>query len=386
MTNVDTDTTHQTMTAQRGHVQALAFARLGGTALSNLLGTIATRKEAERQGPIDMLLFLDTHYTDDEAVMIPVVGSKKVEGTNLPYDKYSQKVQTKDGEKMVPGSWFTDVIRATDEYAAIMLRRSFCQDITFVGDNGETCPDEIANMGTGERATEAKRLGDRVRDMRTALTKGAMLFHHAATIRELNPDRISVKMPIRSRKNTDGSEYQEVYGNTIRLIDPAKEIEDKVLTVSEFNALRPAKLPTVPSKDDPSKLDKTGWTTTALEKTKERGAKGAGKTGKGKQEIATPTTVEGVLNMMNILGTALDVETDQGMKTNALLLTALASKGKDGDDKVITVGDFCLKTDTLWTTINARYLALKSISAAALSDAAKAQADAQAARRASIMK
>jgi len=49
MTDLNVDTTSQTITAQRGHVQALAFARKGGAALSHLLGGIATAKETERR-------------------------------------------------------------------------------------------------------------------------------------------------------------------------------------------------------------------------------------------------------------------------------------------------------------------------------------------------
>jgi len=86
-----------------------------------------------------------------------------------------------------------------------------------------------------------------------------MLFHHAETIRTVNPERIEVKMPIRSEfvlvngkqvpviaddgtpiTNEGAPVYQTrmvVYGNIIRLIDPKKEIEDLSFTVSEFLSL-----------------------------------------------------------------------------------------------------------------------------------------------------
>lgn len=353
MTNTDMniDTTSQTITAQRGHIQALAFARKGGVALSTLLGNIATRKEQERKGPIEMVLFLETHFTDDEAVAIPVVGSKMGETGNKPFDKYTSEVQTKDGKKKVPGSWFTDVIRGTDEYTAAIQRKEWCDDVSLPG-----CPQEIIDMGTGERAAEKQRLNDRIKDMRTGLTRGAMLFHHAAEIRELNPERIKVKLPIRSRKNpATGEEYQEVYGNTVRLQDPAGEIEDKVLSVSQFNALRPAKL-TGP---------KEGWTTSALETTADRAPKTKG--GKGKQQtIPIPTTVEALLNMFNIISTALDIETEQGAKMNTLLLTACATPGAKGDDVVETTGDHILTVDGIWNVIDKRYNGIKAAKAQAL--------------------
>lgn len=372
MTNLDTnpESTALTITAQRGHVQALAFARKGGIALSALLGTIATRKEAERRGPVEMLLFLETHFTDEEAMRIPVVGSKQEEAGNKPFDKYTSEVQTKDGKKKVPGSWFTDVIRATDEYTTIINRKAWCDDVNYVAEDGQTCPDDIANMGTGERAMEKERLSTRVKDMRTALTKGAMLYHHAEEIRTLNPELIKVKMPIRTRKGEDGKPVQEVYGNTIRLQDPAGEIEDKVLSVSQFNALRPAKLPSVPDATDPSKLDKSGWTITALEKTGDRAPKTKG--GKGKQQTVTvPTTVEGLLNLYNIASTAMDTSTDGGAMLNAKVIAACSSPGGKGDDVVETIGDFVIGLDeNIWTVINARYNAIKTKKAQALNQKA----------------
>src|SRR6266852_4875600 len=232
MVDINVDTTSQTITAQRGHVQALAFARKGGSALSRLLGNIASAKEKERTGPIETMLFLELNFSDDESAAIPVVGSKQGDTGNKPYDRYTASVKTADGTKKIPGSWFTDVIKATDDATVALHAIECCNDAATDG-----CPDYIKAMGTGARIAEKKRLRQRLADMRTALTKGSMLFHHAETVRTCNPERIEVKMPIRSeyvldasgsRVTIDGVEQtrQVVYGNIIRLIDPKKEIED----------------------------------------------------------------------------------------------------------------------------------------------------------------
>lgn len=358
MSNTDTnpESTSQTITAQRGNSQAIAFARKGGVALSALLGSIATRKEEERRGPIEMFLFLTEHYTDDEVTRIPVVGSKQGETGNLPYDKYTSELQTKDGKKKVPGSWFTDVIRATDEYDAIIQRKAYCDDVTLAG-----CPDDIKAMGTGERATEKQRLTDRVKDMRTGLTKGAMLYHHVKEIEELNPERIRIRMPFLKTKRADGSDGLKVMGNTVRLQDPAGIKEDVVFSVSQFNALRPAKLPHVPDATNPDKLDKSGWDITALESTAERAPKNSGAGKQDKNKIAVPTTVEGILNLFNVMGTALDTNTDQGKMLHSKVLSACAAPGEKGDDTVETIGDFVIRIDDdIWTVINARYNGIKT--------------------------
>lgn len=375
--NVDTnpESTSQTITAQRGHVQALAFARKGGAALSALLDSIAKRKEEERRGPAEMFLFLETNYTEGEQSAIPVVGSKQGETGNKPYDKYTSEVQTKDGKKKVPGSWFTDAVRATDAYSRAIDIKSWCDDIKYVNEAGAECPEYISNMGTGERAVEKQRMVDWIKNMRTGLTKGAMLFHHVAEISTLNPARIKVKMPFRNQKNlTTGENEVVVIGDTIRLQDPDGEIEDKVFSVSQFNALRPAKLPIVKDKDDATKLDKSGWTITALEKTADRAPKNSGK-GKGnKTTIAVPTTVEALLNMFNIISTAIDTETEAGKMLHSKVLAACAAPGDKGDDVVETIGDFVTKVDDdVWTVINARYNGIKTKKSQALNQKAALQ-------------
>lgn len=365
--NVDTnpESTSLTITAQRGHVQALAFARKGGAALSALLDSIAKRKEEERRGPAEMFLFLETNYTEGEQSAIPVVGSKQGETGNKPYDKYTSEVQTKDGKKKVPGSWFTDAVRATDAYARAIDIKSWCDDIKYVNESGAECPEYIVNMGTGERAVEKQRMVDWIKNMRTGLTKGAMLFHHVAEISTLNPSRIRVKMPFRNQKNlTTGENEVVVIGDTIRLQDPDGEIEDKIFSVSQFNALRPAKLEGKPET----------WTTTALEKTADRAPKNSGKGKGGKDKIAIPTTVEGLLNMFNIISTAIDTTTDQGKMLHSKLLSACAAPGDKGDDVVETVGDFVTKVDDdVWTVINARYNGIKTKKSQALNQKAALQ-------------
>src|SRR6185369_7020060 len=156
------------ISAVRGHAQALKFVEKGGAELSNILASIATAKEAERRGPLQVFVFLAEHFTDAEGVhSIPVPGSKKGETGNLPYDKYTTKIKTNDGERSVPGSWYTDVIKNTAECKAIDERIAQCA-------GGEGVPEDIARMGDGERKMEVKRLRDRIKDMRTALVKGAM--------------------------------------------------------------------------------------------------------------------------------------------------------------------------------------------------------------------
>jgi hypothetical protein len=328
--NLNETTAIAGISAVRGHAQALKFVAMGGKELSDMLSAIATAKSVERTGPIEVCRFLVDHFVDEEGVhSIPVPGSKKGETGNKPYDKYSTKVKGPDGEKMVPGSFFTDVIKNTSEAKAIDERLSVC-------DGGEHSPKDIQDMSTGERSMEKKRLRQRLTDMRTALVKGAGVFLHADEINDINPDRIKVKMPW---KTVDGK--KRIYANTIRLQDPAGEIEDKVFTVSEFLRIDLKKL-VGPGKDQ---------TITTVENTKARPPKSDGNKGKGKNDIVVPTTVEGLLNLFNVAGTAMDQQTDEGSKTMAKLLAKLSAPGKEGDDAVETVGDFiCALDDNIWTS------------------------------------
>lgn len=367
------ESTHRTIIGSRGHVQAMAFARKGGAAFSGLLGSIATAKETERKGPIEVMLFFETHFDDEERASIPVPGSKKEEAGNKTYDKYTTTVDTKDGKKKVPGSWFTDVVKTTPEWEAIEERRGL------IDGDGDAPHDVLAMRKTGEALMEKKRLSQRVSDMRTALVKGAMLWHHAEEVSAINPERIRVKMPFKKMyvidadgnkiKMDDGTENfvteLRVTGNTIRLQDPAAEFEDKVYTVSEFLALKPGKL--VGKTED--------QTIVTLEATKARAPKSDKKKGKGKQEIAIPTSVEQLLNLFNVGATALDSETDQGAKLSAALMAAYSTPGEKGDDIVETVGDFALGVDAHWTVISARYYQIKAAKAAALNSKAQSERD-----------
>jgi hypothetical protein len=349
--NLNETTAIAGISAVRGHAQALKFVAMGGSELNSMLSAIADAKSVERQGPVEICRFLVDHFVDEEGVhSIPVPGSKKGETGNKPYDKYSTKTKGADGvEKMVPGSFFTDVIKNTAEAKAIGERLEVC-------DGGEHSPKDIQDMSPGERSMEKKRLRQRLTDMRTALVKGTGVFLHADAINDINPDRIKVKMPW---KTVDGK--KRIYANTIRLQDPAGEIEDKVFTVSEFLRIDLAKL-VGPGKDQ---------TITTVENTKARPPKSDKNKGKGKNDIVVPTTVEGLLNLFNVAGTAMDQQTDEGSKTMAKLLAKLSAPGKEGDDAVETVGDFiCALDDNIWTVINARYNAIKTAKAKASNVAA----------------
>lgn len=338
---------NDTISAVRGHAQALKFVADAGQEFSDLLGAIATAKESERKGPIEIVRFLIDHFVnDDGSHSIPVPGSKFTPGINTPYDKYSTTVKTQDGTKQVPGSWYTDVIKNTAECKAIDTRIGWL--------NGEEgAPDDIVAMRkTGEEAMERKRLADRKKDMRTALSKGAMLFLHADEIGDINPDRIRVKFPW---KTING--VKQVYANTIRLQDPAGECEDKVYSVSEFLRLDLSKL----------KGDNKDQTVLTIDATTARAPRPpGGKKKDGQQNIAPPTSVPALLNMMNVLSMAIDGMTEQGAKLNSALMAACAAPGQNGDDTIETIGDFAIVVDAIWSTIDKRYNAIKARKAAAL--------------------
>lgn len=357
----------EAITARKGHVQALAFAAKGGSALNNLLASIADQKAAERMGSIRAMCFMVSNYSDDETHAIPVVGSKqgKIEdgGTgNKPYDRYSAPVTTPQGKRMVPASWFTDVIKSTDEWQRIQQLIAFLDGEEPA--EGLLVPDSYAGMRkTGEAEATKQTLRDRVSDMRTGLTKGAMLFHHCEEIRTLNPDRIAVKMPWRMERviGPDGqpvkvpgtNEYQMqrvVYGSKIKLQDPTGENDDKVYSVSSFLQIKPEVVADLPMEQR---------TIVKLDDTTTRAPRGADKGKTGAQEGANaakiPTTVEGGLTLFNALASWMDTETDSGMKVYTSLLEACAKEGPAGDETVISVGKVCLALDALWTVINPRY-------------------------------
>lgn len=353
-----TETTMSDMniTAQRGHTQALAFARKGGAALSTLLHNIHVNKAAERRGAISMMLFLTENFDDSEQAAIPVVGSKIGETGNLPYDHYTVEVTTDSGKRKVNGSWFTDAVKATDEWADLNARIS----VILGTEAEETIPEiyreliRLRKTGAGlERVAEYR---DAISDMRTGLTKGAMLKHHVDEIMAINPERINVKMPWRLEHvfdaegrvvlNEDGTDkkIRHVYGSKIRVFDPAKEEDDKVYSVSSFLSLKPEAIGE----------DKT---LTGLDKTGTRPPKTPDAT-KTAAVYPVPTTLEMLLSCLNSISAGLDISNEAGVKLNSVLLAALGKKGKDGDETTISVCSAALALDHPYSTANKRYDAI----------------------------
>ncbi len=337
-----------TVTAVRGHVGALAFVAKAGTALSTLLAGVADAKAMEREGAIKAALFIMSVVNDD-ATQVPVVGSKQGETGNLPYDRYTSEVKTQDGVKKVPGSWYTDVVRNTPEAISIQERIALIDQ-----GQGEGVPADIIAMTAGARAEERKRLKDRLSDMRVGLTKGAMLFQHVHLMNEMNPAKVKVKLPFRTE--TDGS--VKVYGNSIRLQDPSGESEDDVFSISQFLQLDP----------DKAKADPDGGTIKSLKATAARAPRKAGGAAAGtagQNQYPIPTTVEALLSCFNAIASALDTETDAGKKLQAALFTKLAKKDKDGEEALSSVGNACIATDVVWTSIGDKYTAMQQRKAAA---------------------
>lgn len=345
--NIDNATSEQlgaAITAQRGHVQALAFVAKGGAGLSSVLHNIWKAKSLERQGKLSVLVYLFNTYTESELSGIPVVGTKKGESGNKPYDRYTTQAKTDSGMKSVPGSWYTDAIRATAESKWIDTVAAWCDGNEEV--KPENIPDGIEPKTIRAAELKAEMLKAR-QDMRAGLVGGCQLYLHSEEISAINPDRIKVKMPIRKDAETD----QLVLGgsNMVRLVDPMDGGEDeRILTVSEFLALDPAKL-VGPGKDQTIK---------SLMDTKARKPRvtGADKAkGKGAQDIKVPTQVEPLLNVMNVVSTALDNSTDQGRNLESALLARFASKGDNRVDAIKTVGTLCLAMDNIWTIIQDEY-------------------------------
>ena len=343
------------LTAREGDILAHNFTAKGGPALNALLVGIADQKAAERMGSLHAALFLETHYTLSE---LPVVGSKKGDTGNLPFDKYPKKVTTTEGERTVPGSFYTDVIHDTSEYARI---KTTLRWLAGNYQEGEVIPDDIKAIAkTGAGKEMAEMLNDRVSDMRVGLTKGSMLLHHVDKIASINPERIKVKMPyrdqrvldangqpIRSRPGDETSPFvteQVCYGSKIRLMDPAKEFEDKVYSVSSFLQLKPNN--DLFLKQDVKTIVNLDETTTRPPAPDAPVAANAAK---------VPTTVEGGLTLFNALASWLDGESEQGVKTYARLLEECAKEGAEGDETVTSIGKVCFALDGIWTVIQGRY-------------------------------
>lgn len=329
------------ITAVKGHTQAIAFAARGGSALSNLLGDIATTKQAERKGPIQMFLFLETHFTDEEGHAIPIVGSKQSEvGQNEPYDRYTATVKTQDGERKVPGSVYTDIVKATAEGQRILHRIDMCG-----AGQGVQLPEDILKMGTAQRKVEIKELRQRLADMRTALTKGAMLFHQLESIRQMNPDRVVVKMPFFAERDPEtGEEKTVVKGTTIRLQDPTGELEEEILNVGQVLQYDAEK----------AKAEKDGGTLTSLKATASRAPKKKPLAGTGTAPTV-PTNLEQGKTLFNVLATWVDNTTPEGQKVESMLLSAMAKKDSEGRELLISVGKLCLALDSIWTVIQPEY-------------------------------
>lgn len=326
------------MTAFRGHVQAMAFARQGGDELSELLFSIAMTKQAERMGPIKTMLFLETHFSDEEGAAIPIVGSKQGETGNRPYDRYTSEVKTADGTRKVPGSWFTDVVKSTARWATLS------QEIEYLDQGqGEGVPPHILSMSTGQRAERKAEIRQLIADMRTGLTKGAMLFHQCEAIRKMNPDKVAIKLPILTQKDKDGNPVQVVTGNLIRLMDPSKELEDEVVTVGSF----------LQYDADKAALDPDKGSIKSLKATATKAPKKGGPA--GKSSVTVPANLEQGKTLLNVLATWCDNTTDEGRKVESAILTAIAKGDAEGKELLISCGKVCLALDSIWTVIQPAY-------------------------------
>lgn len=358
MTNTDTNTQAPVnpIMAFKGHTQAMAFARKGGAALGALLFSIAKRKEEEGKGPIEMVLFLEQTYSDDEGHNIPEVGSKQGETGNKPYDRYTTEIQTEQGKRKVPGSWFTDAVKSTDVWATLNQRRDHVKT-----GQGEGVPRDILEMSTSARAMEKVRIDRFIANMRTGLTRGAMLMHQMDRINTMNPERVKAKLPIYSEKDADGKERLVVRGNLIRITDPSGIIaEDEIVTVGSFLQYDADK-----AMKDPDKGTIVSLKATASKAPKKK----SGTTGK---EYVQPTNVEQVLTLFNVLASGIDQEDDAGEKLYASLLTKAAGDGADAREARISIGKVCLACDALWTIIRPAYM--RDIEAKAKDAVAKAAA------------
>lgn len=332
--------------AFRGHSQAMAFTRQGGRELNNLLFSIAKRKEEEGKGPIEMLVYLSTHF---DIADLPVVGSKKGETGNKPYDKYTTEVTTEQGKRNVPGSWYTDAVKSTETWAELHQRRESIKQ-----GQGDGVPADIIAMKPGDRALEKKRIERFIANMRTGLTRGSMLWHQVEAIASMNPARVKVRMPTMKQKDQDGNEITVVTGSLIRVYDPADvsdNAEPEVLTVSQFLAWDATK----------ASADPDGGTIASLKATAMRGTKGkAGKdkAGTGSNYVA-PDNLEKVLTLFNVLATGIDSETDEGEKLYAKLLTRVNAGGNEADETIMSIGKVCFALDSLWTIIRPKYTLLQ---------------------------
>lgn len=353
MSNTEDNGVH----AYRGHTQALAFARKGGAALNNLLFGIAKRKEEETKGPIETMVFLSDTFAFED---IPVVGSKKGETGNKPYDKYTTEVTTSEGKRNVPGSFYTDVVKSTSTWLELHTRREWIK-----ATQGEGVPADIVAMKPGDRALEKKRIDKFIANMRTGLTKGSMLLHQWEAIKAMNPDRVRVRMPVMEQKDGAGNPVNVVTGSLIRVYDPSdtsNDAEPEVLTVSQFLAWDAEK-----ASKDPDK-----GTIASLKATATRAPKGtqkAGKAGSGTAYVA-PTTLEKAKELFNALATGIDQESDDGERLYAKILAEISKPTSEAAETILSIGKVCLACDALWTIVRPKYLMLMEAKAKAAAQAA----------------
>lgn len=336
------------VSAVRGHVGALAFARKGGDELGAMLLRIAETKQAERKGPITSMLFLESHFDYSE---LPIVGSKQGETGNKPYDRYTSEVKTAEGTRKIPGSWYTDVVKSTPQAGAIL------QEIDWATQGqGEGIPAHIIAMGSARKKEYIKEQRQLLTDMRTGLTKGSMLWHQLEAINSMAPDRVTVKLPVMTQKDSEGNPVPVVTGNLIRLIDPSKTDEDESVTVGQLLQYDTAKASADPDKG----------TIKSLKATADRAPRKPGGAATGGKAYTVPATIGDLLTLFNVLASALDNGTEHGRKMEAQLIAACAKPGKEGDEAVVSTGNVCLAADNVWTVINTRYNTIMAAKASAL--------------------
>lgn len=334
------------VSANSGHLNALKFAHKGGAAFGAMLFSIALAKQTERKGPIISMLYLESHFDYSE---VPELGSEEGKTGNKPFDRYVTKVK---GSAPIRGSWFTDVVAETPQASEIRKEIAWAQAA-----QGPDIPEHILAMGSGRRKEYIEEQRQLLTDMRTALTKGATLWHQLETIGTMNKERVAVKLPVMAQKDANGDEVMVVTGSTIRLYDPAKIDDDEIVKVGSFLQYDAAA----------ALADPAGATIKTLKATASRDTKGKTKTNvPGGTNYVEPKTINDMLALFNVLASSLDNGTDHGRKMESQLISACAKPGKEGDEAVISAGKVALALDNVWNVINNRYNALEASKAAAL--------------------
>lgn len=319
--------------------QAIELAHIANEhpGIGDELATAVRAKEVSGQVPRKLVFLLKEAY-GERIHEFPVPGSteKDVEGTNRPYDLYSESITREGKSREVKGSFYKtfarslDVLNMPEEEGgmSILARLEYLST--------EEAKEEFP--AEHERVDEKNKLQGRVNVITNATKTAFHVFHMIEAVNKIP----GVKADF--AKRWDAKQKKDVYSETsvnIHVYDVERPNQYLMLSVPSFLSLEPEKAL------QPERLAKHGTEFLSLKSTRSRGT--------GKSDDNTKEAPKLTINTIESMAAdfANFVDSTQGYDKLVKRL-----KDKDTDDFVLSIGKLYEALEGFMPKIEDRYKAL----------------------------